>query len=160
MQKELKNITENVMAQIQTGQVKMKPKIYFILGSILTFLGLISSVVISVFLISLVRFSLRTHGPMGQYRFYQMLSNFPWWTIFFSIIGLSIGILLIKQYDFSYKKEPWLIILGFILAVLVSGWFIDIVGINNRLFQRGPMRGMMNSYFQENSFQRQNNWQR
>ncbi len=160
MQKELKNITENVMNQIQTGQVKMKPKLYFVLGSILTFLGLISSVVVSVFLMSLIRFSLRAHGPMGEYRFDQMMSNFPWWIIIFTIVSLFVGVLLIKQYDFSYKKEPWLIVLGFILAVLISGWVIDMVGINNRIIQRSPMRGMMNNYFQENNFPRQNNWQR
>jgi hypothetical protein len=148
MSKELKNITENVMNQIHQGKAKMKPKIYFILGSILTLIGLISSVVVSTFLVGLIRFSLRTHGPMGQYRFDQMISNFPWWTTILAILGLIIGIWLIRQYDFSYKKNPWIIIIGFILAIIIGGYIIDMTGLNDTMFQYGPMRGMMGNYMQ------------
>ena len=148
MSKELKNITENVMNQIHQGKAKMKPKIYFILGSILTLIGLISSVVVSTFLVGLIRFSLRTHGPMGQYRFDQMISNFPWWTTILAILGLIIGIWLIRQYDFSYKKNPWIIIIGFILAIIIGGYIIDMTGLNDAMFQYGPMRGMMGNYMQ------------
>jgi hypothetical protein len=153
MSKELKNITENVMNQIHQGKAKMKPRMYFIVGSILTLIGLISSVVVSTFLIGLTRFSLRTHGPMGQYRFDQMISNFPWWTIVLAILGLIIGIWLIRQYDFSYKKNPWVIIFGFILAIIVAGYVVDMTGLNDTMFQYGPMRGMMNGLLQGNNFQ-------
>lgn len=160
MSEELKNITESVMNQIHHGKVKMKPKIYFILGSVLTFLGLVSSVIISTFLVGLIRFSYRTHGPMGQYRFDQMLSNFPWWTTIFAVISLVVGIWLIQKYDFSYKKEPWVIILGFILAIIIAGGVIDTIGINDRLRQHGPMKGMMNRYLQDDSYQRGPGWKR
>ncbi|MEI8175199.1 MAG: hypothetical protein WCG28_04590 [bacterium] len=158
MSKELKDITENVMGQIHQGKAKMKPRIYFIVGSILTLVGLVSSVVVSTFLIGLIRFSLRTHGPMGQYRFDQMTSNFPWWTIILAILGLVIGIWLIRQYDFSYKKNPWIIVTGFILAIIVAGYVVDMTGLNDTMFKYGPMRGMMNGLLQGNNFQ--NNPQR
>lgn len=153
MPKELKNITENVMNQIHEGKAKMKPKIYFIIGSILTFIGLISSVIISIFLVGLTRFLLRSHGPMVQYRFDQIISNFPWWTIILAILGLVIGIWLIRQYDFSYKKNPWVVIFGFILAIIVSGYVVDITGLNDTMFQYGPMKGVMNRLLQGNNFQ-------
>ncbi|KKR43110.1 MAG: hypothetical protein UU10_C0036G0004 [Parcubacteria group bacterium GW2011_GWF1_40_6] len=149
MSKELKNITESVMEQIHLGKAKMKPKMYFIIGSILTFIGLISSVIVSTFLVGLTRFSLRAHGPMGQYRFDQIISNFPWWTLVFAVFGLVIGIWLIRQYDFSYKKEPWIIILGFILIILIAGWTIDVMGLNDNLLQRGPMKRIMQNYSSE-----------
>ena len=151
MSKELKNITENVMDQINVGKIKMKPRIYFIIGSILTFIGLMSSVVVSTFLVSLVRFSLRTHGPMGQYKFDQMISTFPWWIIILAVLGLIIGIWLIRQYDFSHKKNPWIIMSGFILAIIVAGWIIDISGLNDNMFRRGPMKGAMQNYLQKNN---------
>jgi len=97
MSKELKNITENVMNQIHKGKIKMKPKLYFIIGSILTFLGSISAFVISIFLVGLVRFSLRTNWGRGaQYKLEKFLSDFPWWLIIFTIISLIIGIWLIR----------------------------------------------------------------
>lgn len=143
MPKELKNITENVMSQIHLGKAKMKPRTYFVIGSILAFVGLISSVIVSTFLVGLIRFSLRTHGPMGQYRFDQIISSFPWWTTILAVLGLFIGIWLIRQYDFSYKKNPWVIILSFVLAIVVAGCIVDMTGLNDTMFRYGPMRGMM-----------------
>jgi len=148
MSEELKNITENVMNQIHLGKIKMKPRIYFILGSIFTFLGSISAFIVSIFLVSFLRFSLRTHlGRGAQYKLSQMLSDFPWWIIIFTILSLSIGIWLIRKYDFSYKIKPWIIILGFILVIVIAGWTIDIIGLNDIWLRNGPMKGMMNDYF-------------
>jgi len=152
MSKELKNITENVMNQIHQGKAKMKPKIYFIIGSILTFLGAISAFVVSIFLVGLIRFSLRTHlGRGAQYKLNQMLSDFPWWIIIFAIISLFIGIWLIRKYDFSYKIKPWIVVSGFILFIMIAGWTIDLIGLNDTLFHRGPMKGMMNNYLKSNN---------
>jgi len=151
MSKEVKNITENVMNQIHQGKVKMKSKAYFIIGSILTFLGLVSTIIGSTFLIGLIRFFLRTnYGWRAQARLDQMLSNFPWWIIILAIVGLIVGIWLIRKYDFSYKIKSWIIIVGFVLAVIIAGLTIDAIGLNNRLLHRGPMKGMINNLQKDN----------
>ncbi|MFA6315357.1 MAG: hypothetical protein WC648_03280 [Candidatus Paceibacterota bacterium] len=151
MSKELKNITENIMDQIHEDKIKMRPKIYFIAGSILTFVGLVSSVVISVFLVGLIRFSLRSHGPMGSYRFEEILSDFPLWAPVLAIVGLIVGIWLLRKYDFSFKINFKLVIIGFILAIIVGGLVIDSIGLNDVLIRRGPMRGIMRQYLQNNN---------
>jgi len=151
MSKELKNITDRVMDQIHDEKIKMKPKIYFIIGSALTFVGLVSSVIISIFLVGLIRFSLRSHGPMADYRFDKILNSFPWWAMFFAIVGLIVGIWLLRKYDFSFKVNFKLVIIGFILAVVVGGWVVDYVGLNDVLTQRGPMQGIMRQYKQDNN---------
>jgi hypothetical protein len=153
MSKELKNITNNIMDQIHEEKIKMKPRMYFIAGSILTFLGLVSSVVISVFLVGLIRFSLRSHGPMASYRLDQILSSFPWWTPVLAIVGLIAGIWLLRKYDFSFKINFKVVIIGFILAVIVGGWVIDSIGLNDVLIRRGPMHGIMRQYMQDNNIQ-------
>ena len=131
----------------------MKPKWYFILGSIITFIGLVSTVVVSTFSIGLIRFSLRSHGPMAEYKFDQIMANFPWWTLVLAILGLILGIWLIRKYDFSYKIKPWLIITGFILAIIIGGYIIDITGVNDAISRQGPMRGMMRNYIIDNNIQ-------
>ena len=131
------------MDQIHEEKIKMRPKAYFILGSVLTFVGLVSSVVVSVFLVGLIRFSLRTHGPMASYRLDQILSSFPWWAPMLAIVGLIVGIWLLRKYDFSFKVNFKMVIVGFILAIVVSGWIIDSIGLNDILIRRGPMQGMM-----------------
>jgi hypothetical protein len=150
MSKELKNITENIMNQIHEDKIKMRPKAYFIVGSILTFAGLVSTTMVSVFLIGLIKFSLRTHdGPRGSYKLDQMLSSFPWWAPVLAIVGLVTGIWLLRKYDFSWKVNFRLVIIGFVLAVIVGGWVVDSLGLNDALIRRGQMRGIMRQYMQD-----------
>ena len=150
MSKELKNITDNIMEQIHAEKIKMKPRLYFIAGSIFTFIGLVSSVVFSVFLIGLIRFSLRSHGPMANYKLDQILNNFPWWAVILTFIGLIVGLYLLRKYDFSFKINFKLVIIVFIIAIVIGGWIIDSIGLNDILIRRGPMQGMMRQYMRGN----------
>ena len=152
MPKKLKDINQAVMNQIRQGKLKMRPKVYFILGSLLTFTGLVFSVFTSIFFISLMRFSLQSYGPMAKYRLEHLLSIFPWWVIIPAILGLVIGIWLLRQYSFSYKISFKMIAIGFVIAIIIAGWLIDIIGLNNVLLQQRPMQGMR-QYFQERNIQ-------
>lgn len=134
------------MSKIKTEHIKMKPKWYFWLGSLSIFISLVSLVIISIFLISLITFSLKSHGPMGAIRYQQIISNFPWWAPIIVIIGLITGIKLFKKYDFSYKKNFLFIIVIFISAVLFAGVLIDILGFDNLWIKRGPMRRFYQQY--------------
>ncbi|MDP2815415.1 MAG: hypothetical protein Q8O19_01915, partial [Rectinemataceae bacterium] len=153
MPEELKNITGSVMERIHQDKIKMRPRVYFVIGSLLTFIGLVLSILTSVFLIGLMRFSLRAHGPMGEYRLEELLSRFSWWGPICALLGLVIGIWLLRRYDFSYKINFKVMVAGFIAAIIVAGWVLDMTGLNDVLLRRGPTRGMMREYFQENSTQ-------
>jgi len=154
MSKELKNITDAVMDKIHEGDVKMRPRAYFIIGALLTFAGLVSSIVVSAFLVGLMRFSLRAHGPRGAYRLDQLLVSFPWWAVILAIVGLGVGIWLVRRYDFSYKIDFKVIAAGFVLAAIVGGLIIDMIGINDALTRKGPLQRMMRHYSQENVIRR------
>jgi hypothetical protein len=149
MQKDLKNITDSVMSQIHSDKIKMRPRMYFVIGSTLTFVGLVSSIVSSIFFVGLMRFFSRSHGPMGSLRLDQILSSFPWWTPVLAVVALIVGIWLLRLYDFSLKVDFKLLVAGLILAVIVSGVVIDFIGLNDALFRRGPMKGMMRQYLRE-----------
>ena len=98
------NITEKVMKKIKNEKITMRPKWYFWLGSAVLFIAIVSLMIVTVFLISLVTFSLRNRGgPMAIVRYQQIVSNFPWWAVVVSILGLISGITLLKKYDFSYN---------------------------------------------------------
>jgi uncharacterized protein YacL len=153
MSKELKNITNVVMDRIHHDKIKMHSKVYFVVGSLLLFSGLIASMIVSVFFVGLIRFSLRTHGPMGEYRLDQMISNFPWWMVVVAILGLIIGMWLFRRYDFSYKINFKFVIIGFIVAMIMAGWLLDMTGLNDTLFRQGPNQGIMRQYFQGNNTQ-------
>ena len=134
------------MSQIEKGQLKMKPRWYFLLGSFAMVGGLSSLVLVCVFLISLMAFSLRTPGPMGEVRYQLLVSNFPWWALVLAFVGIGLGGWLLKKYDFSYKKNFPLIIFGFITAVLLAGWLVNYLGFDNLWMRRGIMKEFYRRY--------------
>ncbi len=146
MSKRKIDITKSVMSKIKTERIKMKPKWYFLLGSLFIVLAFVCLIIISIFLISLITFSLKSHGPMGAIRYQQIISNFPWWAPIIVIVGLVAGIVLLKKYDFSYRKNFLFIAVIFISAILLAGILIDILGFDNLWIKRGPMRKFYQQY--------------
>lgn len=140
------NISTKIMSEIKNGQIKIKPKWRFVLGSLGMVIGLASLFVLIVFLISLMVYALRTHGPINAWRLNKILSDFPWWAIFIAIGGIWLGSISLKNYDFSYKKNFVLIILGIILAVLLAGWSINYLAIDNVWMQHGPVKQLYQKY--------------
>jgi len=89
------------ISKIKQGQLKMRPRVYFVIGSILTFLGLIASIMTSVFAIGLINFLLKSKGRMfGHNRMEYLISIFPWWLPVVAILGLVVGIIFIRKYVF------------------------------------------------------------
>lgn len=136
------------MSKIEKGEISMKPKIYFLAGSLFAGIGLAASIVASTFLIALFRFSLRTHGPMGEYRFQELVTNFPWWALILAIVGMVAGIKLLRKYDFSYKHNFLFVVALFIASIILAGFLVDMSGLNDVWFRQGPMRGVMQKYGQ------------
>lgn len=140
MQKKIKtkSIKEKVMSKILKEGVEMKPKWWFVLGSSLSVLGLslLGGVVTYVF--NLMFFLERVNGYGRGMRYGSNFSVLPWWL---PVVGLSAfvaGLYLLKKYDFSYKKNFAIVILGIVLAVVVGGNIVDATGTNERLIkQRG-----------------------
>jgi len=145
-------LEEKVMSQVKTGKIVMKSKWYFAVGSLLLFSGLVSLSVGAIFLINLTIFTLRKRGPVTCWRLQAMIENFPWWVPVLAVIGMILGIRLLKQYDFSYKKNFKLIIVSFILAVVLAGFLIDKLGLNDYWAKRGLMKRFYQKFELRNSF--------
>jgi len=131
-------LEEKVMLKIKSEKIKMKPRWYFVAGSTLLFVSLVSLSVGVMFLINLMFFALRSQGPMVNWRVSMMLSSFPWWGLVFSLLGLMVGVRLLKRYDFSYKKNFGLVMIIFVLTMVVAGLLFDKMGLNEMLIKRRP----------------------
>lgn len=141
MQKKQIDITTEVMSKIKKGQIKMKPRWYFVLGSTAMVVGLSAISIVLMFVIRLFMFSIRQHGPMADIRLQQIISNFPLWAPIVAILGMIIGIIMLKKYDFSYKKNFYLIIIGIIFAMFLSGFLIDKFNLDSFVFGNRFGRG-------------------
>jgi hypothetical protein len=147
---------KTIMAKVKSNEISMKPRWYFVLGSSLMVAGLAGLSVVAVFLTNLTLFLLRQHGPMGQWRLQMLLSSFPLWVPILAIAGIVFGIWMLRKYDFSYKKNFWLIMVGFIVSVIIAACIIDHLGLNEIWSKRGPMRG----FYQQMEYGRGNRFHR
>lgn len=143
------------MLKIKSGEIKIKPKWYFVVGSFSSVLGLVGMVLVIIFCTNLFLFTLRTNSYMKGYRLEQIISNFPWWALFIAVLGVGLGIYLLKKFDFSYRKNFVFIVAVIILAIFTASWLFDSLGINDVFMRRGMMnkiyqkydgRGMMNMH--------------
>ena len=132
-------LEKKVMSQVKTGKIVMKPKWYFVAGSLFLIGGLIALSAGTMFLVNLTTFALRSRGPMTSWRLQTMIENFPWWAPLLAILGIFLGVTFLKKYDFSYKKNFRLIVISFILSVLVAGFLVDKVGLNDHWARKEPM---------------------
>ena len=112
-----------VMERIKSGQVKMRPRIHFVAGSLFIGAGLAGVIVLAVFFVNVASYKLRTLGPFGylwfgEYGIRPFLATFPWAAFVVAICGLVIGISLLRRYDISYKKSFVGLILGLTAVVL------------------------------------------
>lgn len=140
MSKKTINLEKSIMVKIKSGKIAMKPRWFFVLGSISMILGLIAASISAIFLINLMFFLLRQHGPMGEWRLQLMVESFPWWVLLFGLGGIASGICLLKKYDFSYKKNFSIISGIFVLAIIFAAFLINLTGINDLWSRQGPMR--------------------
>ena len=133
------NMETIVMEKIKSGKVEMKPRWYFVAGSILMTAGFVGLMAGAVFLVNLTIFLIRKRGP-GYGRLEMMLDSFPFWIPIVAVMGIILGIWMLKKYDFSYKKNFHLIIIGIITSIIIAGLFIDYLGLNDVWSHQGIMR--------------------
>jgi len=133
-------ISESVMSQIRSGKVKIIPRWKWFIVSAAFFVSVVGIFVTLVFLVSLIIFSIRKHGPMGSIRLQQLLDSFPWWAPVLAILGLWCEKKIARHYDFSYKKNYQLLTILFIVGVIFSGFLVDYTGLDMWLMRRGQMR--------------------
>jgi hypothetical protein len=142
------DIEKNVMAQIEKGEVKMKPKTYFILGSLLMAIGVTAAIIVAVIFLSINIFSLRIHGPLYGSHLTHMLRFFPWWAFIIALFGIISGYYTLKKYDFSYKNNYKLITLFVLLCIIIAAYLIDYFSLNNLLLRQPPFRGFYKDQFE------------
>lgn len=136
------DLTAQIMDQIDSGQVKMKPKIYFVLGSILSSLGIGLALVFSLISISILSFRLRKFGLSGLIisGSRPLLAPLPLIILLIGLVIFYLGLRILKKYDFTYRHNFLAITVVILLIVVGLGIFTDQLGFNQWLEKRTGMR--------------------
>lgn len=132
------NITDDVMSAIDHQNIRMRPRAYFIVSSVLLGLSVVVFTFGATFLVNVAAFRLRTHDPLGYLWFgahgiTPFLATLPWLPIFGSLVLAVSGIWLLRKYEISYKHNYLLISTAAFLAVFTVGFTIDYLGVNEPL---------------------------
>jgi hypothetical protein len=135
------NIKESILEKIESGRVSMRPRFQFTLKiialSVVTFLVLI----ISLFIIAFISFSIRiSHhesllgfGPKGIMAFFLF---FPW-----LLLALDVGLIcllewLLRKFRFGYRFPVLYLLLVLFGIVIISGSVLDRgISFNDKILQ-------------------------
>jgi hypothetical protein len=150
--KKTKDLSQKVMNQIHREQVKMRPRLFFIAGSLFLGSGLAGAVVLATLFINLAFFRMRVHEPFGYLWFGHFglgpfLTIFPWLPFLIAVFGIMGGLALIRHYDISYKKSFLGLGIGLVALVLTTGFLLDQIGLNERVERLAPLRPLYQGQF-------------
>lgn len=148
------NLTDEVMNTIEEKDIQIKPRSYFVAGTILLTAGVFSLFLISILFANFCWQHMRVVGPFGYLTFgapgiVPFLKTFPWLPLIIATITTAVGLHFLKKYDFSYKHNFVVMSLSIIAAVFVAGIVIDEAGINERLQALPPTRLFIRHHFRE-----------
>jgi hypothetical protein len=133
------HMEKTVMEKIKKDQIKMKPKWLFVMGYLLTLVGTVGLTFGAIFLTNLTIFLIKKNGP-GYGKLNLMLNSFPLYIPVLAVIGMFLGIWMLKKYDFSYKKNFVWIVFLFVVSIVLAGFLVDNLGLNDIWSHQGPMR--------------------
>ena len=134
-------IKTKIMEKINKNEVKMKPKWWFVVGSVLSLLGVTLSGVVAAYMFNLGVFLGKANGFGRGMRFEQTIKVLPWWILLVAVLMLVSGVLLLKQYDFSYKKNFGLVVLGLVVSVMLMGTVLNGLGVNENMARQKGVGG-------------------
>ncbi len=139
IKKETQSLIKRVLEQVQSGQVKMRPKSYFILRAILV--GLLACLValFVLYLISFIVFSLRTSGVwflpgFGFGALGVFFKSLPWLLIIIALALIVVLEIFVKRFSFAYRRPILYSVLGIIILAFLGSFLIARTPFHPKLF--------------------------
>jgi hypothetical protein len=150
---EVDSIEKNVLEKIQSGEVKIRSRMYFVLKVVTLIIVALLVFVTSALLVSFMIFSLRVSGRFfllgfGDRGLLAFFITFPWFILVADILFIILFERLLNHFKFGYRL-PLLYTLGAsALFIILAGLALDRISIHETLFQEaaqnhlGPVGGI------------------
>jgi len=125
-----KSITEQITVAVKNGELKMRPKWYFVLKAALWIVGASVALFALLYLASLVMFILRKTGILiaplfGWHGVFVFLTSLPWMLVLLVLFFIIILEILVRHYSFAYRAPLLYSVLAILLVVVIAGMIID-----------------------------------
>lgn len=134
-----KLIHESVLAAIEAGRIKMKPKWQFVLQAVLFTVGLILAILAMLFIGSFIVFLLEQNGAwfapaLGTRGYRDLFFALPLVFIAVAIVFVILVQVMVRRYSFSYGRPLVYSVAGVTLLVLLGSVLIAQTHIHEDLF--------------------------
>ena len=141
------------MEKIKSKEVKMKPRLYFVMGSMLLGVGIVGVLLLTTMIVGAVFFRLRVGGAMGHLRqgvpgLMFFVRAFPWKVVGLAVVSFTGGWHLLKKHDKAYKVGLGWLVLGAVVTVIGLGFLMDRYGVNERLEKRRELKPLYETRFE------------
>lgn len=129
----ISQLNKKISEKISDGQLKMKPRLFFVAKK---FLFIILIIILAIASFSFVNFTFFTLSHGGNLEFLEFGSsgigafweNIPYPLIIWALIALILGYLIFKKFDVSYQKPQYFFLTT--LGILVTGFVFGIYAYN------------------------------
>lgn len=138
--KKIHTIHNRVLQKIKNENIQMKPKIRFVLQTILFAGGILLSLGLTLYLTSFIFFILRSNGAFflpgfGFAGFGALFLSLPWLLIVIVLALIAILELLGRHFSFVYKRPLVYSIFGIILFVLISSVAVAFTKVHQKALE-------------------------
>lgn len=149
---------DTVLERIRTGEIAMRPKLYFLVRTIVVVLLALSILCISVLLAGFISFSLRVGGhdsllSFGPRGFSTFLALFPWPLALADLVLIALLAWLVRYFKFGYRHSAIILLSTAAFFALLFGLGIDRgTSLEDVLFdraQRGELPGPLNKVYRD-----------
>ena len=127
-------ISKTVMADIQQGRVRMRPKSYFWLMSATSILGIGLASITTTYLCSMFFFWVRIQTAEGmawgaRNKLSEAIASFPWWALVLSPVFIVITIALLRRQGTLYRVRTRTLTTLVVACALVLGLLTTYVSV-------------------------------
>ena len=137
------DLRQQIMQRIAKEKVTMKPKLYFMAVAVLLGVGLAATLVTAVLFAAVLSYRLTREAPLefldfGSAGISPMLLALPWIPFAVAIVSLSVGVWLLKKYDFAYKRSSLGLAVALVAALALAGAGVAKSGLIEELEEHAP----------------------
>lgn len=133
---------DKIFDAIKSGDVKMRPRWYFILRDLLGVMAIVIVLLAAVYLASFIIFVLHESGAwfvpvFGLSGWFALFIALPWMLILLSAIFIIFLAILVKRYHFAYQWPMLYSFLGVIFLIAAACFLFIQSSFYNQFFSSG-----------------------
>jgi hypothetical protein len=145
--KEEQKIERNVLAEISSGKIRMRPRWQFILQAVLLGVGAVIVLLALLYLVSFILFALHESGAwfvpnFGPPGWWALFRRLPWVLIGFVAVFVIVLEVLVRHYAFAYQRPLLASALWILGIVLVGGLIISATRLHREIFDFARRNGL------------------